>query len=71
MAVTMPWVELAGDSYITIDQLNAYFAALALVINAKLDADGSVTVGADLRCVDTSIINVPEPVESGDLLRSE
>ncbi len=69
MATTVAYTPLTDAQYLTLTQINALFTNIATVLNAKLDVRGD-TVGATLVCVDSSIINVPEPVATGDLERN-
>lgn len=68
MAATFTYTPKTVSEYYTVAELNALFTAIKAVVDAKLDARGD-TVEADLLCVDSSIINVPEPAAAGDLLR--
>ncbi len=69
MAATITYVERGTDYYFTLSEINALFTQVATVLNAKLDVRGD-TVGADIRGVNVTIINVPEPETSGDLERN-
>lgn len=70
MAATITYTAKADSHFFSISELNALFTQIKTVLDAKLDVRGDV-VEADLRCVDTTIINVPPPVAVGDLLRNE
>lgn len=69
MATTISYTEKGEDYYFTLTEINALFASIKTVVDGKLDVRGD-TVGADIRGVSCSIINVPEPATSGDLLRN-
>ncbi len=69
MATTVTFTPYTDDQYITVAQLNTLFASIKTVVDGKLDVRGD-TVGADLLCVGSSILNVPEPSVAGDLLRN-
>lgn len=57
MATTVAYTERAIDYYFTIEEINAIFAAVKAVVDAKLDVRGS-TLGADIIGVDCQVLNV-------------
>lgn len=69
MATTITYTVKGTDYYFTLAEINALFAQIKTVVDGKLDVRGD-TVGADIRGVGCSIINVPEPEATGDLLRN-
>lgn len=69
MATTVTYTAKGENYYFTLAEINALFTAIAAVVDGKLDVRGD-TVGANIRGVGCSIINVPEPAAAGDLLRN-
>lgn len=69
MAATITFTPRTNLQFFTIAELNALFAQIKTIVDGKLDVRGD-TIEADLLCVNTSIINVPPPVNAGDLLRN-
>ncbi len=69
MATTVAYTVKPEDYYFTLAEINTLFAAIKTVVDGKLDVRGD-TIEADIRGVGCSIINVPAPEVSGDLLRN-
>lgn len=69
MAATIVYTDRADSYFITLVQINALFAAIETVLNGKMDVRGFTALD-NIIGVNTSIINVPEPAEAGDLERT-
>lgn len=61
------YTEYTDETYPTVDELNALFAAIKVVVDGKIDVRGDALSTNLLGSI--SVINVPPPVSAGDLLR--
>lgn len=67
MTSTISYDPIPEDSAVTATRINQLFAAVAVVLNNKLDVRGD-TIESDLQVANGSIINVPPAAEAGDLI---
>lgn len=70
MAAGITYTLRGTNYYFTLEEINALFSQVKAVVDGKLDIRGD-TVEGTLRCVNTSVINVPAPESAGDLLRND
>lgn len=63
---TITYVQKPDGSFFSIEELNALFTSIATVLNNKIDRRGTV-MQADLKLIG-SILNVPVPEASGDIV---
>jgi len=68
MATTIDYTDKPDDYFITVAQINALFQQIKTVLDGKMDVRG-FTASESIVCVGTTVLNVPEPTEAGDLER--
>lgn len=67
---TVDHTDYLDTTYLTIAELNALFTAIAVVVDGKLDIRGDTLHATIVAAAGgVSILNVPAPVATGDLLR--
>ena len=69
MANTFVFTPLGDDRQYSVVQLNALFTLIKSVIDQKLDLRES-EINRDIVLINGTIINVPPPVEAGDLVQN-
>lgn len=65
MARTFTYIPKSGESYFTVDQLNALFTSIKAIIDKKLDVRGSV-MESNLQLVNGTVINLTPAESAGD-----
>lgn len=70
MANTISFTPKSDDAYFTVAEVNAMFASIKALLDAKLDVRGTTILG-DILVRSGSVINIPVPAASGDLLSVE